>query len=165
MPYLMIKVLTIHWLTLVNDIVSFEQLGPVVSFTVYLTICFEWIFFLVLEVCLIHVVFQVGFTMLLFSFRSFMANSAHPDQTPRSAASDLGVHFSQSAHWRAVHNTKTADSVCLSYAPVVWNSGLYGAGDSGDIARHKCRGVTSDESWQCRRCAGVLIFRQNALHT
>ena len=26
---------------------------------------------------------------------------------------------------------------------------------AGDIVRLKCQGLTSDESWQCRRCAGV----------
>ena len=36
-----------------------------------------------------------------------------------------------------------------------------GAGDSGDIAGTKCRDLTFDESRQCRRCAGVLISRQN----
>ena len=49
-----------------------------------------------------------------------------------------------------------------SYAPVICTPGSLGAGDSGDIAGPKCRDLTSDESRQCRRCAGVLISRQNA---
>ena len=36
-----------------------------------------------------------------------------------------------------------------------------GAGDSGDIVGPKCRDLTFDESRQCRRCARVLISRQN----
>ena len=51
-----------------------------------------------------------------------------------------------------------------NYAPVIWNSGPYGAEDSGDIAGLKYRDFTSNESWQFRRCPGVLISRQNALH-
>ena len=43
--------------------------------------------------------------------------------------------------------------------PVIWNAGAYGSADSGDIAGLKCRDLTSDESRQCRRCAGVLISR------
>ena len=46
-----------------------------------------------------------------------------------------------------------------SYAPVIWNPGPYGAADNGDKAGLKCRDLTSDESRQCRRCAGVLISR------
>ena len=34
--------------------------------------------------------------------------------------------------------------------------------DYGDKAGPKCRDLTFDESRQCRRCAGVLISRQNA---
>ena len=48
------------------------------------------------------------------------------------------------------------------YAPVIRIPGSLGAGDSGDIAGPKCRDLTFDESRQCRRCAGVLISRQNA---
>ena len=32
------------------------------------------------------------------------------------------------------------------------------------IAGLKCHDLTSDESWQCRRCAGVLISRQMRQH-
>ena len=46
-------------------------------------------------------------------------------------------------------------------APVICIPGSLGSGDSGDIAGPKCRDLTFDESRQCRRCAGVLIFRQN----
>ena len=46
-------------------------------------------------------------------------------------------------------------------APVICIPGSLGAGDSGDIAGPKCRDLTFDESRQCRRCAGVLISRQN----
>ena len=44
-------------------------------------------------------------------------------------------------------------------APVIWNPGPYGAADSVDIAGLKCWDLTSDESRQCRRCAGVLHSR------
>ena len=47
-------------------------------------------------------------------------------------------------------------------APVICIPGSLGAGDSGDIAGPKSRDLTFDESRQCRRCAGVLISRQNA---
>ena len=47
-------------------------------------------------------------------------------------------------------------------APVICIPGSLGAGDSGDIVGPKCRDLTFDESRQCRRCAGVLISRQNA---
>ena len=47
----------------------------------------------------------------------------------------------------------------MNNAPVIWNPGPYGAADSGDIAEFKCRDLTSDESQQCRRRAGVLISR------
>ena len=50
----------------------------------------------------------------------------------------------------------------VTCAPVICNPGSLGAGDSGDIAGPKCRDLTFDESRQCRRCAGVLISRQNA---
>ena len=50
----------------------------------------------------------------------------------------------------------------LDYAPVICIPGSLGAGDSGDIAGPMCRDLTFDESRQCRRCAGVLISRQNA---
>ena len=46
-------------------------------------------------------------------------------------------------------------------APVICIPRSLGAGDSGDIAGPKCRDLTFDESRQCRRCAGVLISRQN----
>ena len=45
--------------------------------------------------------------------------------------------------------------------PVICIPGSLGAGDSGDIAGPKCRDLTFDESRHCRRCAGVLISRQN----
>ena len=47
-------------------------------------------------------------------------------------------------------------------APVICIPGSLGTGYSGDIAGPKCRDLTFDESRQCRRCAGVLISRQNA---
>ena len=47
------------------------------------------------------------------------------------------------------------------YAPVIFIPGSLEAGDSGDIAGPQCRDLTVDESRQCRRCAGVLISRQN----
>ena len=50
-------------------------------------------------------------------------------------------------------------------APVICIPGSLGAGDSGDIAGPKCRDLTFDESRQCRRCAGVLISRQNTSFT
>ena len=56
---------------------------------------------------------------------------------------------------------KDADQLCGN-APVICIPGSLGAGDSGDIAGPKCRDLTFDESRQCRRCAGVLISRQNA---
>ena len=46
-----------------------------------------------------------------------------------------------------------------NYAPVICIHGPLGAGDIGDIAGLKCRNLTSDVSWQCRGCAGVLISR------
>ena len=49
--------------------------------------------------------------------------------------------------------------IAVANAPVIWNPGPYGAADSGDIAGLKCRDLTSDESRQYRRCAGVLITR------
>ena len=49
-----------------------------------------------------------------------------------------------------------------SYAPVIAIPGSLGAGDSRDIAGPKCRDLTFDESRQCRRCAGLIISRQNA---
>ena len=49
-----------------------------------------------------------------------------------------------------------------SNAQVICIPGSLGAGDSGEIAGPKCRDLTFDESRQCRRCAGVLISRQNA---
>ena len=52
--------------------------------------------------------------------------------------------------------------VLVIYAPVICIPGSLGAGDSGDIAGPKCRDLTFDESRQCRRCAGVVISRQNA---
>ena len=36
----------------------------------------------------------------------------------------------------------------IDNAPVIWNSGSYGAGDSGDFAGLMCHDLTSDESWQ-----------------
>ena len=51
---------------------------------------------------------------------------------------------------------------CQDNALVICIPGSLGAGDSGDIAGPKCRDLTFDESRQCRRCAGVLISRQNA---
>ena len=51
-----------------------------------------------------------------------------------------------------------------SNALVIWNSGPYGAGDSGNIAGLKCHDLTSNESWQCPRSARVFISCQNALH-
>ena len=50
----------------------------------------------------------------------------------------------------------------MGYAPVIWNPAPYGAADSGDIAGLKCQDLTSNESQQCRRCAGVLIPRENS---
>ena len=47
----------------------------------------------------------------------------------------------------------------IYYAPVIWKPGPYGAADSGDIVGLKCRDLTSNESRQYRRCAGVLISR------
>ena len=52
--------------------------------------------------------------------------------------------------------------VIKANAPVICIPGSLGAGDYGDIAVPKCRDLTFDESRQCRRCAGVLIARQNA---
>ena len=61
------------------------------------------------------------------------------------------------------HNLEHLQKVgFLCYAPVICIPGSIGAGDSGDIAGHKCRDLTFDESRQCRGCAGVLISRQNA---
>ena len=52
------------------------------------------------------------------------------------------------------------------YAPVIRNFGPNGAEDDGVyyIAGLKCRDLTFDESWRSRKCAGVLISRQNALY-
>ena len=47
-------------------------------------------------------------------------------------------------------------------APVMCIPCSLGARDSGDIAGPECRDLTFDASRQCRRCAGVLISRQNA---
>ena len=46
-----------------------------------------------------------------------------------------------------------------AYAPVICSPVPLGAGDTGDIARLKCRNLTSDVSRQCHGCAGVLISR------
>ena len=48
-----------------------------------------------------------------------------------------------------------------AYVPVICIPGSLGAGDSGDIAGPKYRDLTFDESWHCRRFAGVLMSRQN----
>ena len=56
---------------------------------------------------------------------------------------------------------KEAISLIVNYAPVICIRGSLGAGDSGNITGPKCRDLTFDESRQCRRCAGVLISRQN----
>ena len=53
---------------------------------------------------------------------------------------------------------KEADQL-HSNAPVICVSSPLGAEDTGDIAGLKCRDFTTDESRQCRRCAGVLIPR------
>ena len=42
-------------------------------------------------------------------------------------------------------------------APVICVSGPLGDEDTGDIGGLKCQDLTSDESRQCRTCAGVLI--------
>ena len=60
-----------------------------------------------------------------------------------------------------VQRIQLNDFVAFVYAPVICIPGSLGAGDSGDIAGPKCRDLTFDESRQCRRCAGVLISRQN----
>ena len=49
------------------------------------------------------------------------------------------------------------------YASVIRIPGSLGAGDSGDKAGLKCRDLSFDEPRQCRRCAGVLISRQNTI--
>ena len=59
-------------------------------------------------------------------------------------------------------NCNCRHKLTAAYAPVICIPGSLGAGDSGDIAGPKCRDLTFDESRQCRRCAGVLISRQNA---
>ena len=46
------------------------------------------------------------------------------------------------------------------YALVICIPGTPRAGVSGDTAGLKCLGFTSDESWQCRGCAAVLISHQ-----
>ena len=48
-------------------------------------------------------------------------------------------------------------------APVICITCSLGTGDSGDMAWPKCRDFTFNESRQCRRCAGVLISRQNTI--
>ena len=50
------------------------------------------------------------------------------------------------------------------YVTVVCISDPLGAMDIGDIVGLKCRGLTSDASGQCRRCARVFIFRYNSLY-
>ena len=49
------------------------------------------------------------------------------------------------------------------YATVICISDPLGAMNTGDIVGLKCRGLTSDASGQCRRCARVFIFRYNSL--
>ena len=56
----------------------------------------------------------------------------------------------------------TGDLITKTSASVICIPGSLGAGDSGDIAGPKCMDLTFNESRQCRRCAGVLISRQNA---
>ena len=56
---------------------------------------------------------------------------------------------------------KDAWLIWVMHHAVVCIPGSLGAGDSGDIAGLKCRGLTVDESRQCRRYAGVLISREN----
>ena len=41
----------------------------------------------------------------------------------------------------------------------IFDRRLYGAGESGDTAGLKCRDLTSEESRQCHRWAGALIYR------
>ena len=67
-------------------------------------------------------------------------------------------------HKRLCQSTYKTDYMGIPQgnAPVICITGSLGAGDSGDIAGPKCRDLTFDESRQCRRCAGVLISRQNA---
>ena len=50
------------------------------------------------------------------------------------------------------------------HATVICISDPLGAMDTGDIVGLKCRGLTSDASGQCRRCARVFIFRYNSLY-
>ena len=50
------------------------------------------------------------------------------------------------------------------YVTVVCISDPLGAMDTMDIVGLKCRGLTSDASGQCRRCARVFIFRYNSLY-
>ena len=45
-------------------------------------------------------------------------------------------------------------------APVICIHAPPRAGDSGDSVGLKCQVLTSDESRQCRECAGVLMSRQ-----
>ena len=56
-------------------------------------------------------------------------------------------------------NRKADQRLCFRYAPVICIHGPHGAGDTGDIAGLKFRNLTSDESRQCRGCAGVLTSR------
>ena len=58
--------------------------------------------------------------------------------------------------------TKVINKRSVCYAPVICIPGSLGAGDSRDMTGPKCRNLTFDESRQCRRCARVLISRQNA---
>ena len=70
--------------------------------------------------------------------------------------------FSNQFFLRAPIKGPNTTSFNTDYAPVICIPGSLGAGDSGDIAGPKCRDLTFDKSRQCRRCAGVLISRQNA---
>ena len=49
------------------------------------------------------------------------------------------------------------------FIAIYCNAPVRGAGDSGDTAGLKCQYLTSDESWQCRGCARILISRKNRI--
>ena len=44
------------------------------------------------------------------------------------------------------------------HVPVICIPGPPRAGDNGDRVGLKCQDLTSDESWQCQGCVGVLIY-------
>ena len=94
----------------------------------------------------------------IFDLKKYQTNEAREEKTSHNSMQIMKLYPRSLAS--ASGRITTSDKSL--YAPVICIPGSLGAGDSGDIAGPKCRDLTFDESRQCRRCAKVLISRQNA---